>query len=340
MHFRIRNDDHDNSPAYSRDVLESCGNHSVPEYHHSRWQIMEENYIRKKMRRKIDRLTYHSKNGVEWFSFPILDQFPFLVNGFSTRIGGISTGDGGSMNLSLAREVAMNMNLTEQKCREIFLENHRRLSEAIGYPYDALVFSNQTHTDNIRVLQDIDRGNGITRSNEYNDVDGMMTDITGQALMTFYADCVPLLIVDPVHKAIASVHSGWRGTIKGIGSKAVRMMHEVYGSSPKQLVAAIGPSICIDCFEVSEDVMRAFQERYDPSIHQKLIRRGRLTESGRQKYHVDLQLACMENFLMAGMKKENISLPDICTSCNVNYLFSHRASHGNRGNEGAVLMLR
>ena len=301
---------------------------------------MEENYIRKKTRRRIDHMTYHCKDGVEWFSFPILDQFPFLVNGFSTRSGGVSTGGAASMNLSLAREVAMNMNLTEEQCREHFLENHRRLSQAIGYPADALVFSNQTHTDNIRVLQEIDRGNGITRPNEFNDVDGMMTDITGQALMTFYADCVPLLIADPVHRAIASVHSGWRGTIKGIGTRAVQMMHAVYGSSPGQLVAAIGPSICMDCFEVSLNVAEAFWEKYDPSLHDALVRRGRLTQTGEQKYHVDLQRACMENFLMAGMKKENISLPDLCTSCNVDYLFSHRASHGSRGNVGAVLMLR
>lgn len=301
---------------------------------------MEENYIRKKTRRKIDHLTYHCKNGVEWFSFPILDQFPFVVNAFSTRAGGVSAGNGGSMNLSLAREVAMNMNLTEAQCRANFTENHKRLAEAVGYPFESLVFSNQTHTDNIRILQDIDRGNGMTRPNEFSDVDGMMTDITGQALMTFYADCVPLLIVDPVHKAIASVHSGWRGTIKGIGTKAVQMMHAVYGSSPKDLVAAIGPSICIDCFEVSQDVAQAFTDKYAPSLHEILVRRGRLTETGEQKYHVDLQLACMENFLLAGMKKAHISLPDLCTSCNVDYLFSHRASHGSRGNEGAVLMLR
>lgn len=301
---------------------------------------MEENYIRKKSARDIDHMTWHCKRGVEWFSFPILDQFPFLVNGFSTRAGGVSSGSAGSMNLSLAREVAMNMHLSEEQCRANFLENHRRLSEAIGYSHESLVFSNQTHTDNIRILQEIDRGNGITRPNEFNDVDGLMTDITGQALMTFYADCVPLLIVDPVHRAIACVHSGWRGTIKGIGSKAVRMMHEVYGSAPQDLAAAIGPSICMDCFEVSEDVAAAFTDRYDPSLHRILVRKGRRTESGEQKYHVDLQRACMENFLMAGMKEENISLPDLCTSCNVDYLFSHRASHGKRGNEGAVLMLR
>ncbi len=301
---------------------------------------MEENYIRKKSTREIDRLTYHCRDGVEWFSFPILDQFPFLINGFSTRQGGVSKGDGGSMNLSLAREVAMNMHLSEAQCRANFLENHRRFAGAVGYPYEALVFSNQTHTDNIRVLQEIDRGNGITRPNEFNDVDGLMTDITGQALMTFYADCVPLLIVDPVHRAIASVHSGWRGTIKGIGARAVQMMHAVYGSSPKDLVAAIGPSICMDCFEVSRNVAEAYWEKYDTSLHDKLVRPGRLTETGEQKFHVDLQRACMENFLLAGMKEENISLPDLCTSCNVDYLFSHRASHGKRGNDAAVLMLR
>lgn len=301
---------------------------------------MEENYIRKKSSRPIDRMTYHEKDGVEWFSFPILDQFRFLVNGFSTRSGGVSAGAGGSMNLSLAREVAMNMDLTEAQCRANVLENHRRLSRAIGYPMESLVFSNQTHTDNIRVLQEYDRGNGITRPNEFHDVDGMMTDITGQALMTLSADCVPLLIVDPEHEAIASVHSGWKGTLKRIGSKAVAMMHEVYGSAPEKLVAAIGPSICVDCFEVSKNVADRFLEQYDHALERGLVRLGRLTESGKQKYHVDLQRACMENFLLAGMKEENVSLPDLCTSCNVDYLFSHRAAHGRRGNVGAVLMLR
>lgn len=301
---------------------------------------MEENYIRKKMSRPVDHMTYHCKDGVEWFSFPILDQFRFLVNGFSTRTGGVSQGDGGSMNLSLAREVAMNMHLTESQCRANFMENHARLAKAVGYPVESLVFSNQTHTDNIRVLQETDRGNGITRPNAFNDVDGMMTDITGLGLMTFYADCVPLLIVDPVHKAIAAVHSGWRGTIKGIGSKAVRMMHEVYGSDPGDLAAAIGPSICMDCYEVSRNVAQMFLDKYDTSLHSVLVREGRLTQKGERKFHVDLQRACMENFLMAGMKESNISLPDLCTSCNMKYLFSHRASHGHRGNEAAILMLR
>ena len=301
---------------------------------------MEADYVRKKLRRKVDHLTYHCDGGVEWFSFPILDQFDFIVNGYSTRVGGVSTGDVGQMNLSLAREVAMHMEASEEESRAKVRENHERLAAAIGYTTDALIFSNQTHTDNIRIMQDIDRGNGFTRPNEYHDTDGMMTDITGQALMTFYADCVPLLIVDPVHKAIANVHSGWRGTIKGIGAKAVRMMHEVYGSDPSKMVAAIGPSICMDCFEVSKDVAEKFLDKYDASVSKKMVREGRLTETGEQKYHVDLQLACMENFLEAGLKKQNVSVPDLCTSCNMEYLFSHRASHGRRGNQAAVLMLR
>ncbi len=301
---------------------------------------MEKDYIRKKTRRRADHLTYHSSRGVEWFTSPLLDRYDFVIHAFSTRVGGVSEGDVGSLNLSIAREVAMHMEESEEACRAKVNENHARLAAAVGYPADALIFSNQTHTDNIRIMQDIDRGNGFTRPNEYQDTDGMMTDITGQALMTFHADCVPLLLVDPVHKAIANVHSGWKGTIKGIGTKAVQKMHEVYGSDPGKIVAAIGPSICQDCFEVSEDVAQLFCEKYDPARCPDLVRPGRITDEGEQKYHVNLQAACLENFLEAGMKREHISLPDICTACNREFLFSHRASQGRRGNHAAVLMLR
>ena len=116
---------------------------------------MEENYIRIKTRRKVDHLTWHCSGGVEWFSFPILDQFDFVVNGFSTRVGGVSEGDVGSLNLSVAREMAMHMEVPEDESRRKVRENHRRLAEAVGYTTDALVFSNQTHTDNIRILQDV-----------------------------------------------------------------------------------------------------------------------------------------------------------------------------------------
>ena len=289
-----------------------------------------ENWKRKPSGRAIDRLTLHRSGEVVWLSFPILDRFDFLLNGFSTRLGGVSEGDTGTMNLSFSREP------DRGKVRE----NHERLAKAMGYRPENLVFSAQTHTDHIVEAGASDRGNGYLRENCFQDVDGMMTDEPELVLITFCADCVPLLIADPRRRAIAAVHSGWRGTVEGIGEKAVRKMAERYGSDPSDLVAAIGPSICQDCYEVSGDVICRFQERYPEGLWPELYREGRIAEDGERRYQLNLQRACAENFLRAGMLPENISLPDLCTCCNPQLLFSHRASGGKRGNLAAVLMLR
>ena len=119
--------------------------------------------------------------------------------------------------------------------------------------------SDQTHTTNVRVITEEDRGKGILRPQDYSDVDGMITNVPGIVLVTSYADCVPLYFVDPVRKAIGLSHSGWKGTVGHIGQKTVEKMHEVYGSEPKDIVAAIGPSICQSCYEVSDDVAEAFR---------------------------------------------------------------------------------
>ena len=104
--------------------------------------------------------------------------------------------------------------------------------------------SDQTHTANVRVITEEDRGNGITKPRPYTDVDGMVTNVPGLVLATFYADCVPLYFVDPVHRAIGLSHSGWRGTAAKIGKVTVEKMNEEYGTDPKDIYSAIGPSIC------------------------------------------------------------------------------------------------
>jgi len=324
----------------------------------------EEQFHRRPESRSIDRLTLHEKNGVVWLSFPLLDQFDFIVNAFSTRIGGVSEGYASSMNLSLSREISggyghqagIRTDLPEEDVWKDsgplygetdkggfdivtpmgrFLENHRRFSSAVGYDLHDLVFSDQTHTDHIREVTEKDRGNGMTRPNAYHDVDGLMTDSRRTALMTFYADCVPLLLADPVKKAVASVHSGWRGTIAGIGTKAVKRMQERYGSDPADICAAIGPSICQDCYEVSEDVADAFREKYAGEALSRIVRPGRPGHA-----QLNLQEACRENFLMAGLLPQHVSVPDLCTAENSGLLFSHRALKGRRGNLAAVIEIR
>ena len=310
----------------------------------------EKLFTRKPFSREADRLTVHEKNGVVWLSFPLLDQFDFVINAFSTRIGGVSGGFCSSMNLSLSREMSAGLgqaglvtDLPEEEAWRRggsygpmgrFLENHRRFADAVGYDPENLVFSDQTHTDHILEVTEKDRGNGYCRPNSFHDVDGLMTDRKGVAMMTFYADCVPLYLVDPERKAAALVHSGWRGTIAGIGTKAALLMKERYGSDPADIFAAIGPSICQDCYEVSSDVADRFLGKYGKTGDGSIVKPGREGHAW-----LDLQEACRQNFLMAGLLPEHISAADICTAENSSALFSHRALKGKRGNLAAVLQL-
>ena len=263
--------------------------------------------------------------GVVWLSYPAFEKFPDIVQAFSTRLGGVSQGIYSSMNLSFTRgddDAAVH-------------ENYRRFAAAVGFEAEDIVTSDQTHTANVRVITEEDRGNGITKPRQYTDVDGMITNVPGLVLATFYADCVPLYFVDPVHHAIGLSHSGWRGTVAKIGAVTVERMHEEYGSDPGDIYSAIGPSICQDCYEVSEDVIQEFRTAFGRKDWDVLFYRK---ENG--KYQLNLWEANRIIMLEAGIREEHISMPGICTCCNPEFLFSHRASHGKRGNLGAFLGIR
>ena len=264
------------------------------------------------------------KNGVPYIVFKNLE-LPGIVHGFSTRLGGVSEGIYSSMNLSFTRGDK----------DEAVRENYRRLADAVGFRMEDIVTSDQTHTANVRLVTEEDRGNGITKPRPYTDVDGMITNVLGLVLATFYADCVPLYFIDPVHRAIGLSHSGWRGTVAKIGEVTVQRMKEEFGSDPSEIYGAVGPSICQDCYEVSEDVIEQFraafpEDKWDALFYGK--------PDG--KYQLDLWEANHQIMLGAGLKEEHISMPNLCTCCNPEFLFSHRASHGRRGNLGAFLGIR
>ena len=268
------------------------------------------------------KMTVHNKNGVVYLTYPAFDSQEEIIHGFSTRLGGVSQGIYSSMNLSFTRG-------DEEKAVR---ENYDRLAAAIGFCAEDIVTSDQTHTANVRKVTAKDRGKGITGPRDYTDVDGMITDVPGLILATFYADCVPLYFIDPVRKAIGLSHSGWRGTAAHIGSVTVRRMQEEYGSLPEDIYGAIGPSICQECYEVSEDVILEFQKTFPEQSWRDLFYRK---ENG--KYQLNLWEANRQIMLEAGLIEEHISLPGLCTCCNPEFLFSHRASRGKRGNLGAFL---
>lgn len=254
---------------------------------------------------------------------PLLESTGIVKEGFSTRAGGVSEGIFSTMNLSFTRGDK----------REAVEENYRRIAQALDVDYGRFVFSDQTHTTNVLQVTEKDAGNGIIREREYPDIDGLITNVPGLVLTTFYADCVPLYFVDPVHRAIGLSHSGWRGTVNRMGQVTIERMQEAYGTDPADLICAIGPSICQDCYEVSEDVIEQFAAAF-PGHEAELFYRK---ENG--KYQLNLWRANEIVLTEAGVKPEHLAVTDICTCCNPKNLFSHRASHGKRGNLAAFLCL-
>lgn len=259
---------------------------------------------------------------LEYLTFPLLEQTGVVKHLFTTRLGGVSRGEFSAMNLSFTRGDR----------EEDVHANYRRIAKVLGCEPGDMTASHQTHTTNIRRVTQDDKGKGIVRERDYEDVDGMITNEPGIVLVTYYADCVPLYFVDPVHRAVGLAHSGWRGTVGRMGECMVRAMEVNFGSRAEELYAAIGPSICRDCYEVSGEVALQFQEMLGDSVLSPGKKPG--------KYQLDLWLSNQMILEQAGIPKERIAVTDICTCHNSEYLFSHRASGGRRGNLGAFLMLK
>lgn len=270
-------------------------------------------------------ITLRERYEIPFLTFEHLENTGMVIHGISTRMGGVSTGDCATMNLSFERDSS----------EEAVRTNYELLGAAMGFRTDSLVLSQQTHTTNVRVVTEKDRGKGFLKERDYKEVDGLITNVPGITLATFYADCVPLLFVDPVHKAIGLSHSGWRGTVGKIGKITVEKMTEQYGTDPKEVLAAIGPSICQSCYEVSEDVIEEFKNSFEECFWQELF-----YAKGNGKYQLNLWRANELIFEEAGILPEHFSTTNLCTCCNQGYLFSHRASGGKRGNLGAFLQIR
>lgn len=267
---------------------------------------------------------------LEYLTYPMLEETGIVTHMVSTRLGGVSRGIFSTMNYSYARGDET----------EAVDENFRRTAEVFGASADAFVCSDQTHTTNVRVVTEKDRGKGVTCPKDYRDVDGLLTNVPGLILSTFYADCVPLLFVDPVHRAIGCSHSGWRGTVAEMGRVTVEAMKKEYGSRTADILAAIGPSICQECYEVSRDVAEQFEALFSREKYSFVDIGDILLDKKNGKYQLDLWAANRAVLLAAGILEEHLSVTDICTCHNPDYLFSHRASQGKRGNFGAFIMLK
>jgi polyphenol oxidase len=261
------------------------------------------------------------RNGVIYYAVSFLEQTGLVRAVFTTRTGGVSTGETATMNLSTARRDTLGN----------VRENYRRVCCATGFEADRLVVSRQVHRTAVHEVTDGEIGRGIFDDYENIEADGLMTNRRGVALVKHSADCVPVYIVDTGTPAIAMVHAGWRGTVEGIAAEAVRRMAEVYGTKPQDCFAAVGPSIGPCCFEVSPEVAEQFDSRY-PGW--ELVTHG----AGNPK--VDLWRCNALQLLRSGIPDGQIAVSSLCTACDTGTFYSHRREQGKTGVMAAFLELR
>lgn len=238
---------------------------------------------------------------------------------FTTRHGGVSTGTQASLNLAFGRGDTM----------ENVEENLRILARALPFDEKKLVLTRQTHSDLVRVVTDRD-ANGLCHR-DYPECDGLVTNTPGVALLVFTADCTPILLHDPVTGAVGAVHAGWRGTAQAIAAKAVSKMAEQFGCDVKNIRAAIGPNIAQCHFETDADVPRAMLDAFGEGIAPFMEQRG-------GKYFLDLKQ--INAFVLRRAGLTHIEISENCTYCESSRFWSHRATHGERGSQGAVIVCK
>ena len=263
------------------------------------------------------------KGNLKYITFPKIEASGIVRHTFSTRLGGVSSGDQKWMNLSFNRP---------GETRENVLKNYEILCGAVGIDTSHLVLSHQTHTNNVLTVTEKDRGVGITKPS-FSDIDGLVTNCKGVALVTQYADCTPLLFCDPINKVIASSHAGWKGTAKLIAKVTVEKMVNEFNCDPTNIIVGIGPNICKDCYEVDTPVFNEF-EKIDFLKLDDIV-----TDKGNGKYQLDLREANRQILIHSGILPQNIDVTDICTCCNSDEMHSHRATGGKRGNLAAIIEL-
>lgn len=252
----------------------------------------------------------------------LFEQSRAVRHGFSTRLGGVSALPYDSLNLGLRTEDSV----------ENVRENYKRLCNAVGVDENKLILTRQVHSRDIRIVTKEDSGKGLSRESDLGKFDGLITAERGLPIAVFYADCTPILLLDPKKKVIAAVHSGWRGTMSRIGRHAVQIMRREFGSNPEDILAAFGPSIKQCCFEVGSDVYIEFCQMFGARALY-----GSPTKD--DKFYVDTDKLNKEQLMAEGLKEENISICKECTFCNHDVFYSHRADGGVTGRMCAVIEL-
>jgi hypothetical protein len=274
-----------------------------------------------------------------------LSKFPWLIHGFSTRVGGFSRVYG---------KAALNLGFTKDDSKATVERNRAAFLAELGAKREVnrrwpLVTLRQVHSDIIRLVESAPESQLVG--------DGLITNTPGLLLAIQTADCFPIILVDPKRRAVGVFHAGWRGTLRRIVEKGVGEMHRCFGTGARDLKAAIGPGIHSCCYEVGEEVRDQFESQFASA--EKLFRVVEETDPAREKYpmlfltarapghsvlpkkiFLDLAEANRQQLLTVGVPANSIDAPPLCTNCRTDLLFSYRAEKGKTGRMMAVVGIR
>ena len=262
-----------------------------------------------------------TNKGTGLYCAEALDKAGGVSHGFSTREGGITVDP---------PKASLNLSWTRCGSPEEVIANFKIFAEGAGIDYDDMAVVNHEHGANVLRIAHEHRGRGFYKD-PLPPCDGIITDDPTVTLVTSHADCGAYFFYDPVHRAIGMAHAGWKGTLLRIGAEMARRMAEEFDTDPSDIIAATGPCICRDCFEVDADLGEKFQSEFG---YPGISRPGRPG-----KAYVDLELAAAVQFVEAGIRPESITLMNACTYENRQHLFSHRRDKGITGSRAANIKL-
>lgn len=269
-----------------------------------------------------------AKNGVTYLDFSIFNKMP-VRSLFTTRLGGVSSGCYESLNFGFP----------SGDDPQLVRQNYALLAECLGTDCDHLITSAQTHTNNVLVVNGEHAGMGITREKSFSDIDALITATPGLGIITAHADCTPVQFYDPINHVIAAAHSGWMGTLKNISKAVIDTMHARFGTLPSDLLVAIGPALCQDCFEVDEDVAFRFFDADESYRNYSYSRQKDSDGVSITKYYLDLRLIIRSELEACGVVPSRIEVSSLCTKCHPELFYSHRNMGVKRGVMASAMML-
>ena len=285
---------------------------------------------------------YLHTEGLPYLSVQMLDELG-VPNLYSTRFCRYDEKTGeGAPGLKV---VVMKAEDPQEAAPAVFA-GRDRLARQLGSSIHRECVADQMHTSNVYTVRLEDLG-PILREDKperRRNVDGLITDLPDVVLTVFGADCPPVYLADPVRKAVGLVHAGWRGTLGRIPAVAIRRMAEEFGSEPADMYAAIGPGICIDCYEMGDEVYEIFAAEWGQAAADRIFRRypakdpeGEEIPGG--KYHLDLREANRMTLLESGLAEDHVAVSNVCTKCNADVFYSYRA-HRMENEQAAMIVNR